>query len=105
MWFQDRDHFLELLIGHGAKDDPDAARIKFLQECRKRFRCRNVMRAVEQKASAAVEIVGVACLNLFERDLPMQLGVLGDKDFAQAAAAAGTGYDALIQQILDAAFA
>ncbi len=28
-----------------------------------------------------------------------------DEDFAQAAAAAGTGYDALIQQILDAAFA
>jgi D-alanine-D-alanine ligase len=28
-----------------------------------------------------------------------------DEDFAQAAAAAGTGYDALIQQIIDAAFA
>ena len=37
MRLQDRDHFFVLLIGHGAKDDPDSARIEFLQECGERF--------------------------------------------------------------------
>ena len=48
---EDRNHFLELLVGHRAKDDPHAFRMELREERGERLRCRNIVSAVEKKTS------------------------------------------------------
>src|SRR5947207_11570603 len=51
VWLEDRDHFLELLVGHRAEDDPHAFRMELRKERSERLRRRDVVSAVEKKAS------------------------------------------------------
>ena len=52
---EDRNHFLELLVGHRAKDDPHAFRMVLSQEHSKRTHGSNVVCTIEKKAPTLLQ--------------------------------------------------
>src|SRR5205823_5458555 len=61
MWLENRDHFFELLVGHRAEDDPHALRMELPNKCRERLRRRNIVSAIEKKASEPLQSSGPLC--------------------------------------------
>src|SRR5579862_468371 len=55
MWFENFDHFLVLLIGHSAENDPYPFGMKFPEESSEGARAIDVVRPVEEKPADSLK--------------------------------------------------